>query len=290
MKNVSNIKKKSRLFLLFFFIIFFGCSTSRLELFYSGNLNGIIEDCHCPRSTQGSILNNYTFYRDSIENNPYAEYLYTGNIYAYNRSDRENLVIGDIIEDLGIDFITPGRNDFSFTGKTGGLKTLSFNIQGAEDYHTIKAGKLKIAVTGMIDKSFSKYSSADIIEDKSISELTGFIRQLGYEADIIIFVSNLESGLEKKIFNEIEEIDIMISNSNQKYEEFRFGNRLYLSPGMYGECFGKLVIEQIEGIIVCNNSFTKLSFEKFKDDPELKKKTDSLRVKYRIELKENYSD
>jgi hypothetical protein len=289
MRYILNIKKKSRLILLFFFIVFSGCSTaSRLELFYSGNLNGILEDCHCPKSTEGSIQNHYTFYKDSIENNATAKYLSSGNIYAFNQSDRENLVIGEIISELGIDYISPGRNDFSFTGKTGGLKAVSYNIKGAQDHVLLKAGDLEIALTGMIDKSYSKFSNADVILDKSISELTDFIKQLKAKADIVIFVSNIESDAEKDIFKRIQEIDVMISNTNQKNEEFRFGSRLYISPGMFGEYIGKLVITGKENDIIMRNSFTKLSFEKFKDDPVLKEKTDSLKMKYGI--KEKFRD
>lgn len=286
MKHVSNIKKKSRSFLLFFFLIFCSCSTaSRLELFYSGNLNGIIEDCSCPRSTQGSMLNHYTLFRDSIRDNSNAAYLSTGNIYSYSRSDRENLVIREIIAELGIDYISPGRNDFSFISEMRGIKTVSCNIKGAEEYILIGSGSLKIALTGMIDEDYSKYSNADVIEDKSISDLAGFIDELKRKADLVIFVSNLEQATEKNIFNRIDKIDVMISNTNQKEEEFRFGSRLYISPGMFGEYIGKLVITGKENDIIMRNSFTKLSFEKFKDDPVLKEKTDSLKLKHGIKEK-----
>lgn len=286
MRYILNIKKKSRINLLFFFIVFSGCSTaSRLELFYSGNLNGILEDCHCPKSTEGSILNHYTFYKDSIENNATAKYLSTGNLYAYNRSDRENLVIMEIIAELGIDYISPGRNDFSFISEMKRIKSMSCNIKGAEKYILIEAGTLKIALTGMIDQSYRKYSNADVIEDRSISDLAEFIKHLKTKADIVIFVSNLESGTEKDIFKTVNEIDVMISNTNQKEEEFRFGKRLYISPGMFGEYFGKLVITGQDKDLKLRNSFTKLTFEKFKDDPVLKEKTDSLKLKHGIKEK-----
>ncbi|MBN2857608.1 MAG: hypothetical protein JXN63_04325 [Candidatus Delongbacteria bacterium] len=286
MKYSCNIKKKSRSFLLFFFLIFSGCSTaSRFELFYSGNLNGIIEDCRCPRSSQGSILNHYTFYKDSIQNRTDAGYLSTGNIYAYSRSDRENLLIGEIISELGIDYIVPGRNDFSFIGQMDGIETISYNLSGAREYIFIEAGNIKIALTGMIDQSYSKYSNADVILDKNLTDLTVFIKQLKAEADIVIFVSNIGSDTEKDIFNRITEIDVMISNTNEKNEEFRFGDRLYASPGMFGEYFGKLVITGQDRDLKLRNSFTKLTFEKFKDDPVLKEKTDSLKLKHGIKEK-----
>ncbi|MCG2760640.1 MAG: hypothetical protein L6407_05460, partial [Candidatus Delongbacteria bacterium] len=59
----NNLIKRSRILLLLFIILLNGCTTSsKISIFYSGNINGILENCRCPKVSEGSILNHISFY------------------------------------------------------------------------------------------------------------------------------------------------------------------------------------------------------------------------------------
>lgn len=287
MSECKNILKKSRRILLFFFCLFIGCSRygNGLEIFYSGNLSGIIEDCVCPSATEGTILNHYAFYKDSIGNNKNSFYISAGNLFAYSKNDKENIIITDIYSLLGYDVITPGRNDFQFIEQMKG-SAVSYNIKGAKKYHKIRKDGITVSITGMADTAFNRLSGESIIEHRTIDELSVFIKELKALSDIVIFVSNLESSFEKEVFMKISEIDIFISNTNRRSEAYTFGKRHLVSPGQFGESIGKLIFHKTEEGTIISNSFTKITRRFFKDDPNMKSRTDDLRRKYGIELEE----
>jgi 2',3'-cyclic-nucleotide 2'-phosphodiesterase (5'-nucleotidase family) len=59
---------------------------------------------------------------------------------------------------------------------------------------------------------------------------------------VLIFLSHLESEKERKVFIENTNIDIMISGHSGIKTYEKFGNRIYVSPGMNSEFVGKLNI------------------------------------------------
>lgn len=280
------IKRSRNIFLLLFFILLSGCtSASIITVFYSGNINGVIEDCKCPKTPEGSILNHVTFYKDSIKNIQNKIYLCSGNYFGYNHNDKDNIIVSDILDSLAYDLISFGKNDLYFIDTIKTMPIVSFNILGAVLNKTFKINNIKIAITGMTDPEYSKYYKENIIQDKSIPELKDFIDSLKYESDVVIFISNLESDKEKRIFNEIKNIDIMISNTNQNNEELYFGKRLYLSSGSSAEFVGKLILSDSSEGIRLKNSFTKMKYDIIKEDQNLKTFVDSLRIKYGIKSK-----
>ncbi|MDY0017122.1 MAG: hypothetical protein RBS89_04725 [Candidatus Delongbacteria bacterium] len=283
---------RSRLILLLSFIILVsGCSSSKnVTLFYTGNYNGIIEGCNCPKEPEGNILNHFTFFRDSISQLANSRYICTGNIFSYNYGDRQNRIIIDIIDDLGYDYIAAGRNETGFYGKLDRNLTASVNINDVPAYKILGNKGLNVVVTSVTDQSYSKYVSGSEISEISVEEIYDLAESVKKEADIFIVVSNLESSLEKNIFNRVKAIDIMISNTNTKNEMIRFGDRLYLSHGSNAEYIGRLDISKTGEGIEFENVFEKITSAKFSEDTELKIYTDSLKLKYGIDKPEQSPD
>ncbi|MCG2760327.1 MAG: hypothetical protein L6407_03840, partial [Candidatus Delongbacteria bacterium] len=226
-----------------------------------------------------------SFYKDSIENVPNSIYLSAGNYFSYNSNDKENKIVLDILDSLGYDLISVGKNDLYFTDSIKNVPVVSFNTSGTLPNKTFKLGKMKICITGMIDPENSKYSNKKIISDKDIGEVAQFIDSLKSESDLLIFISNLEAEKEKRIFNEIKNIDIMISNTNQNNEKYSFGERLYISSGSSAEYIGKLSVEKMKEGVKYKNTFTKMKFDVFHEDKNLKTVIDSLKLKYGIDKK-----
>ncbi len=261
-----------------------------MTLFYTGNYNGIIEGCNCPKEPEGNILNHVTFYEDSISHLQNSIYICTGNLFSYNYGDRQNRIVLEIIESLGYDYIAAGRNETGFYGKLDKDLVASFNVNDVPDHKIFPRKGLTLAVTSITDPSYSKYVSGSGISEIPIEKLEYLVDSLKQEADVFIVVSNLESSLEKKIFNRIKAIDIMISNTNTKNEMIRFGKRLYLSHGGSAEQIGRLDISKTEDGIEFKNVFEKITSAKFSEDAELKIYTDSLKLKYGIDKPEQSPD
>jgi hypothetical protein len=277
--------ERSRFILLLSFIIILtSCQSSgKLTLFYSGNLYGTLEDCGCPKVSEGNILNHITFYKDSIKNHHNSLYISAGNLFAPNRGDRENLVIHDIIDSLGYDLLFHGKSELNVPDSVLLPEGISYNIADLKSNKVIISGNLKIAVTGMTDPQYKRFSGRNDLQEKTISGIADFISELKKSADIVVFISNLENILEKQVFNEIKDIDVMISNVNSGNEEFAFGGRLYLSHGMFGEYIGKLSIRKELGTVSIKNSFVKMELKTFKEDAGMKRTVDSLKTRYGIE-------
>jgi hypothetical protein len=290
----DHIKERSRLILLLSFILLVsGCASSKsVNIFYSGNFNGVIEDCHCPKVSEGSILNHYGFFKDSIRSGHKENiYVCTGNIYSYNFGDKENRIILEVLDSLGYDFLAVGRNESELYDKLGKNKTASYNIANLSGYIAFEKGGFRITITSLTDPSFSKYTENIKIYELRMSEFIQFADSLKKKTDLLIVVTNLESAFEKKVFNRVESIDIMISNTNSTAESISFGERLYISHGQNAEYMGKLNIsKKNDEDYIFKNTFIKMNSELFRDDEELKTTTDSLRVKYGIELRDDKTD
>ncbi len=287
MSKFKNIQKKSRHVLLFFLFFLIGCSRSgqKINLFYSGNLSGIVEYCACPKATEGTILNHYTFYRDSVKNGDSSYYISAGNLFAYSKNDSENLLIGEIAGLLGYDLIFPGRNDFQFTEKFSDM-AVSFNIEGAAEYRLLKKKGLRISLTGMADPSFNRLAAGETIKNRSMEEIMSFISGLKARSDIVIFISNLDPEFEREVFMKIKDIDVLISVTGARNEAYSFGDRYLISTGHFGENIGILTVKKTGSDISFKNRFVSISRRLFRDDPEMRLKTDELRKKYGIELEE----
>ena len=277
----KNIERGRNLFLLLFFIIITGCSSSsKFTLFYSGNLNGVYENCKCPKVSEGSILNHITFYKDSIRTRSETLYLSTGNIFSLNSSQKENQLITPLLDSLNYDLFSPGRNDLDFISVVGNIPVVSMNIKNSISFKKYDFRGLRIAVTGMTDYSYSRFNNKNIITEKDIDQISLFTDSLKAFSDIIIFISNLEAEVEKKVFNQVKNIDIMISGTNSGNEFFLFGNKVYISPGSSPEFIGKLEVEKKEDRIIYNNKFEQMKFSLIKEDDNAKQLIDSLKIKY----------
>ncbi len=278
-----NTERGRNLFLLLFFIITTGCSTAtKLTLFYSGNLNGVIENCRCPKVSEGSVLNHITFYKDSIKGRDEKLYVSTGNIFSFNSSQKENRLIGHILDSLNYDLLSPGRNDIEFISEVGNTAVVSMNLKNCVSFKKYDFRGLRISVTGMTDFSYSKFNNKNIITDMDIDQISMFTDSLKAFSDIIIFISNLETEFEKKVFNQVKNIDIMISGTNIGNEYFLFGNKIYISPGSSPEFIGKLEVEKKEDRIIYNNKFEQMKFSLIPEDDKVKELIDSLKIKYGI--------
>ncbi len=298
LKNKDNIIyayymiRRSRYILLLLFILITACSSSKAVLiYYSGNFHGVLEDCNCPKVSDGSILNHITFYRDSIRNDRNKIYICTGNIYSYSYGDKENKIIGEIIDRLGYDYIAVGRNESGFYKDINKkMKTASLNIDELPEYCNFKINNFRIFITSITDPSFSKYSADSHISELNIRSIKQHTDSLKNMCDVLIVVSNLESSSEKMIFNQAESIDIMVSNTNSKKEMLRFGNRLYISHGQNAENIGKLELTQHKNEFKYENTFIKMSSDIFKDDPDIKESVDSLKKINGIKIRNSETD
>jgi hypothetical protein len=277
--------ERGRFILLLSFILISGCGSAKdLTIYYTGNLYGTLEDCGCPKESEGSVLNHITFYKDSIKSRTESPvYLSAGNLFAPNRGDRENLVLYEITHSLGYDFMFPGKSELNLPDTVKLPAIVSLNLKGSKDHFMVKSGRLKIAVTGMTDPEYKRYNGRNDLQNKTIEEIKTYISGLKKKSDIVVFISNLESGFEKEVFNEVKDIGVMISNTNFGKEEYAFGERLYLSHGMFGEYIGKLTIRNNDGVASLENIFTKMDNKSFKEDPEAKIIIDSLKIRYGID-------
>jgi hypothetical protein len=286
-----NIKRSRNHFLLLFFVFLSGCSSIyEITVFYSGNTNGVYENCMCPKVPEGSVLNHITLKKDSIKSNIDALNISNGNYFSMNHNDKENLIVLELLDSLKYDVFSPGRTDLEFLSKMRECEPISFNMVGALSFKTFKIKSKTVCVTGMIDPSYSKYNRKNIINEKSINEISDFIDSLKAFSDIIIFISNIEPEFEKKVFNQVKNIDIMISGTNRKNESFNFDQKIYVSSGSSAEFVGKLVIEKTSKEISYRNSFIKMDYDLIPEDEKSKQFVDSLKNKLGIKIRNGSID
>jgi len=277
------IKRSRKIFLLLFFIVINGCSSSaQFTLFYSGNINGVYENCRCPKVSEGSILNHITFQKDSIDTCYEAINVSTGNYFSMNPSDRENLLLKDILDSLDYHVFSPGRNDLEFIREIKNIAVVSCNIVDFLPFKRFEINGLAVTVTGMTDFGYSRFNTKNTITEKTISQISDFTDSLRTFSDIIIFISNLENEFEKRVFNQVKNIDIMVSGINRNNEMFQFGSKIYLSTGSSAEYIGKLKVEKKKDLIYYKNKFTQMKFNIIKEHQSTKLLLDSLKIKYGI--------
>lgn len=268
-----------------------GCSSIyEITVFYSGNINGVNENCMCPKVPEGSVLNHITLRKDSIKNNSNALNISTGNYFSMNYNDKENFITLELLDSLKYDVFSPSRNDLEFLSKMRECERISFNMVGALSFKTFKIKSKTVCVTGMIEPSYSKYNQNHIISEKSINEISDFIDSLKAFSDIIVFISNLDPEFEKKVFNQIKNIDIMISGTNQKNESFNFDQKIYISSGSSAEFVGKLVIAKTSKEIKYKNSFIRMDYDLIPEDERSKQLIDSLKNKLGIKIRNGSID
>lgn len=268
-----------------------GCSSiSEITIFYSGNINGVYENCMCPKVPEGSILNHITFQKDSIKGNRNVLRISNGNYFSMNYNDNENSIVLELFDSLKYDVFSPGRNDLEFLNKLKECRPISCNLKGSLSFKTFKIKNKTVCVTGMIEPSYSKYNQKHIISEKNINEVSDFIDSLKAFSDIVVFISNLDPEFEKKVFNQVKNIDIMISGTNQKNESFNFDQKIYVSSGSTPEFVGKLVVEKTSKGIKYRNSFIRMDYDLIPEDEKSKQLVDSLKNKLGIKIRNGSID
>lgn len=287
-KILQNTERSRKYFLLLFFIVLTSCSTScGIAIFYSGNINGVYENCLCPKVSEGSILNHITFQKDSIGNKSEAIFINTGNYFALNNSKENNIAL-NLLDSLKYDVFSPGKSDLGFLNETDRL--VSWNLGGALSFKIFNIQSKTVCVTGMIDPSLQKYVSKHKILEKEINTISSFIDSLRTFSDIIVFISNLDPEYEKKVFNQVKNIDIMISNADQKNVEFTFDKKIYVSSGASAEYIGKLIVEKTDKDIKYRNSFKRMDYDLIHEDEKSKLFVDSLKNKLGIKARKESID
>lgn len=279
-------KKRSRLILLLFFMAY-GCAGINTSIiFYSGNINGNYESCNCPKLPDGSILNHITFKKDSIGNSDSAINISTGNIFTQGNDEKDDRIILALFDSLGYDVYVPGENDLEMLDNIK-LKecVTAWNIEGCSPFKEFKKRNVTICITGMIDPQSMTRNDKVTIFNRSIREIIEYTDSLKNFCDLVVFVSNLNSDFEKKVFNEVESIDIMISGINRKNESIKFGNRFYVSPGKGPEFTGKFVISRNSSGYKFDNKFIEMDYENIREDEVCADLIDSLKIESGMKIR-----
>jgi 2',3'-cyclic-nucleotide 2'-phosphodiesterase (5'-nucleotidase family) len=237
------IKRGRIKILLLFFIslIFFNCTHTRsVSFLYTGKSNGILENCNCPKNKYGGLLNRLYFFKNQTDS--VDVFLDSGDIFSYRKDQNLNHIIQNILPKFQYAAITPGELDLEMIKQIDDI-FVSQNVYGIKKEKFIEINNINICITGAIDPTFVRYDKNNLIDKKiGIKEINSYTNTLKSKCDVLIFLSHLESEKERKVFIENTNIDIMISGHSGIKTYEKFGNRIYVSPGMNSEFVGKLNI------------------------------------------------
>jgi len=285
------IKRLVLIFLLSFLAILFVNDflyAEKIAIVYTGDSHSSLYPCRCPKKPNGGVARRATKIKELRGEYPNLLLLDNGNYFAGGVEDpdsqevelnkKRTQVYLKSMEIMGYDALGIGKDEFNFEKgflidaiENTKLNFLSCNLEldGASPFIIKELGKTKI---GIIAVSPSSKLNKDQDFSKTLKAVKNNLKKLRKQADIVIMLSQLHSGLDEKMLEKTGGIDIIVSSTMKtKYKENeKIGSTIYLKPYLWTRNLGVLELDVEDGEI---KSFTtkKLEMERsIPDDPKIK--------------------
>ena len=247
------------IFCIFFLNLLF--SQTEIDILYTSNTNGALENCRCPNKALGSLEKRTHFVDNWYQKKPYTLLLDSGDFLSAKKNELKDSIAFRIYEMLPYDAIGIGDQEFyngiSFITKLINNSELPFTtlnislpkFKKINDYIILNKKNISFGIISIIDPEIFKYYPKRIRDNIKVfdyhKELIETIKKLRNKVDIIILLSH--NGIEKdrELAEKYKSLDIIIGSHSQTFLEKpeKINNSIIVHSGKDGYNIGYLKIK-----------------------------------------------
>ncbi len=231
----------------------------KIAIVYTGNSYASLYPCRCPKQPNGGIARRATKIKELRKEYQNLLLLDNGNYFASGAQDPDSQgpesdkkrteIYIKAMQMMGYDAIGIGKDEFNFSDgfleniiKNNKLDFLSCNLEinGIKPFLIKKIGKTNIGIIAVSSLQANSGSRQDIAQIAKIIESN--LEKIRKKADIVILLSQLPSGLDEQLLDDLEGIDIIISSGiSAKYKSGdKINSTIYLKPYLWVRTLGVL--------------------------------------------------
>ncbi len=248
---------------LIFFIFFQNLlhAQKEIDILYTSNTNGALENCRCPNKALGSLEKRKHFIDQWYKNKPGTLFLDSGDFLSAKRNELKDSIAFKIYEMLPYDAIGIGDQEFyngiSFITNlidNSKLPFISLNIsspkfKNVKDYIIVNKENINFGIISIIDPEIFKFYPKRIRENIEVFEfaerLNEKINLIKDQVNIIILLSHLGIEKDRQIAKKYNEIDVIVGGHSQSFIEKpeKVNNSIIVHSGKDGYNVGHLKIK-----------------------------------------------
>ncbi|MEW6556874.1 MAG: redoxin domain-containing protein [Elusimicrobiota bacterium] len=237
-----------------------------LAVFFTNSTNGFFESCDCPTHPYGGIVRRATYLTKQRQKYPLNLLLDSGDILPPYCTDTMAEYLFKCYQLLNYDAVAIGDQELSYPGFVQNctnyqLPFISGNINYCEGDmcrfiaphdKIIEKPNLKIAILSVTDEDVFALYPEELLKKLNIlavkDVLAGFLSEnkRGVQFDLLILLSHSGLDIDKKIAEEIPEIDVIVGGHSQTLidkEPLKIGKTFIVQAGQDGQNIGKLVLK-----------------------------------------------
>jgi len=243
------------------FFLNFVFSQTEIDILYTSNTNGALENCRCPKKALGSLEKRKHFVDNWYKKKPNTILLDSGDFLSAKKNELKDSIAFRIHEMLPYDAIGIGDQEFyngiSFITKLINNSELPFTtlnislpkFKKINDYIVLNKKNISFGIISIIDPEIFEYYPKRIKDNIKVfnyhKQLIETIKKLRNKVDIIILLSH--NGIEKdrELAKKYKNLDIIIGGHSQTFLEKpeKINNSIIVHSGKDGYNIGYLKIK-----------------------------------------------
>ena len=246
------------------FFIFFqnlAYAQKEIDILYTSNTNGALENCRCPNKALGSLEKRKHFIDEWYKNKPSTLFLDSGDFLSAKRNALKDSIAFKIYEMFPYDAIGIGDQEF-YNGlnfitnliDNSKLPFISLNISipkfnNVKEYIIINKKNINFGIISIIDPEIFKFYPKRIRENIEVFEfgprLNEKINLIKDQVNIIILLSHVGIEKDRQIAKRYNEIDLIVGGHSQSFLEKpeKVNNSIIVHSGKDGYNVGHLKIK-----------------------------------------------
>lgn len=246
-----------------FFIFFqnFVIAQKEIDILYTSNTNGALENCRCPNKALGSLEKRKHFIDQWYKNKPGTLFLDSGDFLSAKRNELKDSIAFKIYEMFPYDAIGIGDQEF-YNGinfitnliDNSKLPFISLNISvpkfnNVKEYILLNKKNINFGIISIIDPEIFKFYPKRIRENIEVSEfspkLNKNINLIKNQVDILILLSHVGIEKDRELAKRYDEIDLIVGGHSQSFLEKpeKISNTIIVHSGKDGYNVGHLKLK-----------------------------------------------
>lgn len=234
---------------------------TEIDILYTSNTNGALENCRCPNKALGSLEKRKYFIDEWYNNKPNTLFLDSGDFLSAKKNEFKDSIAFKIYEMLPYDAIGIGDQEF-YNGinfitnliDNSTLPFISLNIsipkfKNVNDYIILNKKNINFGIISIVDPDIFKFYPKRIRNNVEVFDfnvkLDDQIKFLKNKVDIIILLSHIGIEKDRDLAKKNNQIDIIIGGHSQSFLEKpeKINNTIVVHSGKDGYNVGHLKIK-----------------------------------------------
>ncbi len=242
-----------------------------VQIAYSGNLNGILDDCQCGGELVGGATRIITVARELREGNADLLLLDAGDFFSSYSMPRSNSVMLELVRQAGFDALNLGDQEFvqgvSFLQEhQEKAQLLSSNIRfansGIDSMLFLSRSGVEIAVLSMTDSSCFSFIDKGGLQVLDVDEqLRRLQSPAESQSDMQILLLHAERERALELADRHDWLDLIILAHNQRQDYMALPSVTIVEAGVNGEHLGVVSMTQVDGDWQSENRFIPITRE-----------------------------